>query len=94
MDDEWMDQAACLERDPEIFFWGDTTSDNRQDVINREEAKEICNGCDVVSDCLEYALVNNISDGVWGAHTSEERRAIRRKNPEKYIGHIAMAPAI
>lgn len=34
--------------------------------------------CKVSDQCLEYALTNNIRDGIWGGKTRDERKAIRR----------------
>jgi len=43
-----------------------------------EDAKAFCNRCPEREICLEFALSNRISDGIWGARTSEERRRMLR----------------
>lgn len=43
------------------------------------EAKMICDGCPVLTECLNYALDRNEKFGVWGGTTERDRRSIRRK---------------
>lgn len=66
----WMLEARCLDADPEAFFpdRGGST----------EEAKAICDMCPVRSDCLEYAVTNDIKFGIWGGTSVRERRRLRR----------------
>ena len=42
------------------------------------EAKEVCRGCVVREDCLEYALANGEKFGIWGGMSERERRRLRR----------------
>jgi len=42
-------------------------------------AREFCNGCEVQSQCIDYAVYYNES-GVWGGTTDEERNRIRSLN--------------
>lgn len=45
-----------------------------------EPAKAICRGCQVRVACLEWAILVNEQDGIWGGMTTEERRMeIRRR---------------
>lgn len=69
--DRWQDQAACAGHDPDIWFRG------RGGSI--EEAREICWGCPVRTDCLQYALDNREIFGVWGGLSEKQRRRIRSK---------------
>lgn len=70
MEDEsgtpWQDRANCLNVDPDLFFpeRGASTS----------EAKEVCRGCEVREECLEYALSTREKWGIWGGLTERERR--------------------
>lgn len=43
------------------------------------EAKRVCAGCEVRTQCLEYAMDNRIAFGVWGGLSWTERNALRRK---------------
>jgi WhiB family transcriptional regulator, redox-sensing transcriptional regulator len=68
---EWSPYANCLGVDPDLFFpdRGETT----------REAKEVCQGCVVREDCLEYALSHNERFGIWGGMSERERRSLRRQ---------------
>lgn len=68
---EWQDLGNCLGVDPELFFPGRGAS--------TKEAKEVCAGCIVKTDCLEYALSNGEKFGIWGGASERERRRIRRQ---------------
>jgi WhiB family redox-sensing transcriptional regulator len=43
------------------------------------EALALCDTCPVRAQCLEYALRNKESYGVWGGTTPEQRRRMRRQ---------------
>lgn len=36
-------------------------------------AKSLCANCDVIDQCLKFAIDNNIQHGIWGGTTPEER---------------------
>lgn len=38
-------------------------------------------GCPRINECLIFALLNNERDGVWGGHSPQDRRAIRKRWP-------------
>lgn len=63
-------QAACTETDPELWF--------PPKGIQPREALRICQGCELVDACLDYALTHRELDGVWGGTTMRERQQIRR----------------
>ncbi len=46
----WQERANCLGVDPDLFF--------PERGASTREAKEVCRGCVVREDCLEYALAN------------------------------------
>lgn len=72
-DEGWREAAACAGTDNELFFpVGDEDS-------RAEQAKEICAGCPVLDECLQYALSTNQTEGVWGGMTGSERRRLRRR---------------
>ena len=67
----WQDLANCLGVDPDLFF--------PESGASTREAKEVCRGCVVRADCLEYALANGEKFGIWGGMSERERRRIRRQ---------------
>jgi WhiB family redox-sensing transcriptional regulator len=74
-DAPWMQESACREIDPEIFF-PDPSPWMLSEIA---AAKEVCSICPVREVCLEYAMVNGIEYGVWGGLTRNERRALKKK---------------
>lgn len=66
----WQDQANCLGVDPDLFF--------PERGASTREAKEVCRGCVVRMDCLEYALDSAEKFGIWGGMSERERRRLRR----------------
>jgi len=61
--ESWMDDAACLYTDPEIFFTD----------LHTNNALKICATCDTKIACLNYATRNNITEGIFGGVTAEQR---------------------
>lgn len=57
MTEEWMDRAACVGHDPELFF-----SLERDDI---RKAVRICDDCPVIANCRKYAKRHRIGSGVW-----------------------------
>jgi WhiB family redox-sensing transcriptional regulator len=70
-DQGWQEQALCAETDPEAFF--------PEKGGSTREAKKICTGCEVRSECLDYALANDERFGIWGGLSERERRRLRRR---------------
>ena len=66
----WQRKANCMGVDPDLFF--------PERGASTREAKEVCRGCVVRQDCLEYALTNGEKFGIWGGMSERERRRIRR----------------
>ena len=66
----WQIQANCMGVDPDLFF--------PERGASTREAKEVCRGCVVREDCLEYALANGEKFGIWGGMSERERRRVRR----------------
>jgi len=62
----WEDRALCPEvGDPEIFF-----SEARE---TRARARRVCRLCPVSLQCLEYALENELTYGIWGGLSGRQR---------------------
>lgn len=75
--ENWRDYANCKGMDPELFFpeRGDST----------REAKQVCRGCEVRHDCLEFALESGEKHGILGGLSERERRRIRRQRRQNSI---------
>lgn len=68
-----VEEAKCAETDPEVFF--------PEVPITLEKTKKaiaICKTCDVMFECLQFAMRNNISYGIWGGTLPQQRLALRR----------------
>jgi WhiB family redox-sensing transcriptional regulator len=74
---DWRHRAACRDEDPELFFPIGTTGPALGQI---EEAKAVCRRCDVVSDCLTWAIESGQDAGVWGGLSEDERRALKRRS--------------
>ena len=66
----WQLRANCMGVDPELFF--------PERGSSTREAKEVCRGCVVAQDCLEFAIANGEKFGIWGGMSERERRRVRR----------------
>ncbi len=66
-DRSWRAKANCMGVDPDLFFPERGTS--------TRYAKEVCRGCVVRDDCLDYALANNEKFGIWGGVAVSDGRA-------------------
>ncbi len=67
----WRTYGACRQH-PEVNFFpsqGGATA----------PAKAICAGCPVREACLEAALANGETHGIWGGTSERERRRLRRE---------------
>lgn len=72
----WRDQAACSAHDSSIFF---PAGESGAAAGQIRLAKQICSGCDVSDECLDYAIDTNQVAGIWGGLTEDERRPLRRR---------------
>ncbi|GHT81431.1 hypothetical protein FACS1894125_2140 [Actinomycetota bacterium] len=67
----WQFDAVCATTAPEAFF--------PERGGSAKEARAICSMCPVRVDCLDYAIENGISQGIWGGTSERERRQIQLK---------------
>lgn len=74
--EDWRERAACLEYDPELWWPIGTTGPA---VSQIELAITVCSRCEVITECLAYALDNGISEGVWGGLSEDERATLKRR---------------
>ena len=72
----WREQAACRDRDTDLFFPVGVTGPA---IAHIAAAKAVCQACPVRSDCLQFAITTNQEFGVWGGTSEEERRILRRQ---------------
>jgi len=67
----WRELAACRGADLGVFFPGRGESAG--------PARQVCAACPVRQPCLDYAITNRITHGVWGGLTERERRALQSR---------------
>ncbi|MEU6406832.1 WhiB family transcriptional regulator [Streptomyces sp. NPDC046985] len=85
---DWRDQAACVGEDPDIFFpLADSVAPGAETAL----ARSICRRCPVLLACRTWAIERGEDEGIWGATTAAQRRAIRRAAAER--GSPFPAPA-
>jgi WhiB family redox-sensing transcriptional regulator len=69
----WRAAARCRTDDAEgLFVVG----------ARQRDARRLCRGCAVRTECLAHALDHRIEFGVWGGMTERERRALLRNRPD------------
>lgn len=75
----WHLDAACRGEDPALFFL-----DRGQSAT---QARAICGRCPVLEECLDYAIDEEISEGVFGGLSPRQRRLMAETGCELYRGH-------
>jgi WhiB family redox-sensing transcriptional regulator len=65
----WRELAACRGTDLEVFF--------PERGESAGPARQVCAACPVRQPCLDYAITNQITHGIWGGLTERERRALQ-----------------
>ncbi|HEV2809668.1 MAG TPA: WhiB family transcriptional regulator [Acidimicrobiales bacterium] len=79
---EWQARGSCRGTS-ESFF------PTRGEDLN--QARRVCAGCQVRSECLDYALEHGIRHGVWGGTSEAERRRIRQARRAPGSTELAVA---
>jgi WhiB family redox-sensing transcriptional regulator len=71
LDQGWQEHASCRTIPVELFF----------PLVEQEaeDAKAICQACQVREQCLEFAIDAGERFGVWGGFTPQERRSLVAK---------------
>lgn len=64
--------AKCVDIDPEVFFPEDNMGKEFNPAI--WAAKEICFSCVHRQECADFAIDQEISDGIFGGMTPKERK--------------------
>ena len=88
---DWRHEAACRDEDPELFF---PIGNTGPAMVQIEEAKAVCRRCDVVDECLRWALETGQDAGVWGGLSEDERRALKRRNARAPRPEQRLAPLV
>ena len=81
---DWRSKAACLDKDPELFF---PVGNTGPALLQIEEAKAICRTCPVQEVCLQWAIETGQDSGVWGGMSEDERRALKRRKAALVAPH-------
>ncbi|MBO0680827.1 WhiB family transcriptional regulator [Mycolicibacterium sp. S2-37] len=76
----WQSRARCLGLPTDVFFDSDGDRGARR-IAREQHAKQICNLCPVLRDCLAFALTSGQQYGVWGSMTPRERSALGTTPP-------------
>lgn len=72
-----MKRAHCVGKSPDVFF--------PSDGVGVLRAQKICANCPVSEECLEYALANHISHGVWGGASERQRRRLQNQRQQERL---------
>lgn len=74
----WRERAACRGVDPNVFV----PNEGRGGMTGRNtynSARVYCKRCEVVNECLLFAVTENMEFGMFGGLTPRERRVHRRQ---------------
>lgn len=66
----WMRNAACRDQGFDAWFSAEEFSEEA------DIARQVCSGCGVRPECLDYALAAGIRHGLWGGLSARERAAL------------------
>jgi WhiB family redox-sensing transcriptional regulator len=72
-DFQWHDEAACKGLPSDTFFLPIGGSPQR-----KAAAVAVCNTCPVKKRCLDWAINNHVTHGIWGGKSERERRIVAR----------------
>lgn len=74
-------QAQCRDiENPDIFF----PEGKVEEANSLPIARSICGSCIERKECLEYALAENISHGIWAGTTPKERGVYVQRRRKKF----------
>lgn len=79
--DDWRKRAACIEADPGLFYPDTPVGVNHRQAY--AAAREVCGTCPVKLDCLEYAMHERETEGMWGGLTPLEREKVAKTRTPK-----------
>ena len=81
----WGQHASCKGKPAE--WWFTDTYQTLQGRLDTARAKSVCEVCIVRVNCLQYALDNDESYGIWGGLTPVER-GYRRKGRARRVNSL------
>lgn len=84
-DTSWHTHAVCHGMDPEDA--DETFFPVPRDHEAIAEAKALCALCPVQRDCLNFAVENDQTHGIWGGLTEAERRPWHKELPKRLDYH-------
>ncbi|MGH3504655.1 MAG: WhiB family transcriptional regulator, partial [Nocardioidaceae bacterium] len=67
----WTIDALCAQTGSDAFF--------PEAGASARPAKAVCGRCTVRAECLEYALANEETFGIWGGKTHKQRLALLKE---------------
>ena len=82
----WMRKAACGGQGFDPWFPIEEFSEEA------DVARQICSGCRVRPECLDYALAAGIRHGMWGGLSAQERAALLAS--ARATGNCGRRPAV
>lgn len=80
----WKAHAACLNADPALWY---------PDSGTAAEARAICASCPVRQDCLQHALSEVETFGVWGGASERVRRRLRSLRAASPYPELVLHPS-
>ena len=81
MREDWQEFALCLGSDLDFVDYGaKRTQPTETTRLNVMKLKRVCQKCDVVNDCLDFALKTKQFLGIWGGSTPRERRLLLQQS--------------
>lgn len=77
----WMEQASCINEDPDLFWLDPERDDHEIREMKAEAARAICSDCPVRAQCLLWGLLVADQDhwSILGGTTHRQRKWIRRE---------------
>ena len=76
---EWMEEAYCRKNNVPVDLFFPSRGGNGAS----EAEKTVCSQCSVTEECLNYALNNHLSIGVYGGTSGRTRRRLQRERNEQ-----------
>lgn len=78
---KWIERAECRGKGVDLFFV--------ERGYTPYEALEMCRVCPVKRECLDYAVKNGLSYGVWGGVAPRGRRRYAKPHHDRYLSSTA-----